>query len=675
MPALTARDLIAIRTYGAPALAPSGDWIALVEQGIDPDQNRNTTRIVRWSVTRPDTTPTPLTRGPSDDKPAFAPDGRALAFLSRRGEPFRQIYLLPLDGGEAVRLTDLDGGVRDFAWLADGSGLVFIASLEDDRLVPQPDPDATESDPFVRYNRDVKVIERMYYRLDGEGYFGRRRSALCHLDLKSRQVRLLAGGPFDHKLAYVEGDGAATVVIANRGADPDRELPVKDLWRVPHDGSGPQRLTDLGLGVEEALATASGERYVLASLPSECGYAQRHLFRVTPDGRAAEDLTGRERGCFGEETAADIGMPASPVMFVGPDDRPWGSWSEAGRVGLARLDADDRIVQVLGGDRGLGGVVCLPDGRFAVCAGDPLHPGYVSLETAQATIARHEATPDWESSFVGSLSRPEGYTVHAPDGPAVDAWYMPPTSDATRDADGRHAAVLEVHGGPSGMYGYRFHFEFQLLCARGFGVAFSNPRGSTGYGDAFCKDIMADWGNHDYQDVIACMDGALARHPEIDPARTGVAGGSYGGFMVNWIVGHTDRFAAAVTMRSVVNRLSTMGTSDMGYLRTRQFGTGPWWESIEPYLHQSPLMWASNIRTPLLIEHQEGDLRCPIEQGEQLYMALKFLGREVRFVRYPDEFHGMSRGGKPWHRVHRLLEIERWFGGHLGAVAQSEAAR
>ncbi|MCL6595120.1 MAG: prolyl oligopeptidase family serine peptidase, partial [Firmicutes bacterium] len=146
----------------------------------------------------------------------------------------------------------------------------------------------------------------------------------------------------------------------------------------------------------------------------------------------------------------------------------------------------------------------------------------------------------------------------------------------------------------------------------------------------------------------------------------------------NWIVGHTDRFAAAVTMRSVVNRMSAMGTSDMGYLRVPQFGGRLWWEDLEPYLHQSPLMWASHIRTPLLIEHQEGDMRCPIDQAEQLYMALRVLGREVVFVRYPDESHGMSRTGKPWHRVHRLVTIRRWFDEHLappsGAGPKGEGA-
>ncbi len=366
-------------------------------------------------------------------------------------------------------------------------------------------------------------------------------------------------------------------------------------------------------------------------------------------------------------------LPAGETLFVGSDGRPWGLWSAGGRVSVVRLDIDDRLVEVLGGDRAIAAAALAADGRLVVCATDPVHPGYVSLEDGGRVIARHEATEGWAAITAADLRRPEHLVGRAADGPPLDVWYLAPASDEGRGADGRIPAVLEIHGGPQGMYGWRFSMEFHLLSASGYGVIYDNPRGSTGYGDAFCRDIMADWGDHDYVDVLAGVDAALAAHAEIDPARLGVAGGSYGGFMVNWIVGHTDRFAAAVTMRSVVNRMSAMGTSDVGYLRLRQFGGGLWWENLEPYLHQSPLLWASNIHTPLLIEHQEGDLRCPIDQAEQLYMALKVLGREVRFVRYPGEFHGMSRTGRPWHRVHRLLGIRQWFDDHLATRADTAA--
>lgn len=250
---------------------------------------------------------------------------------------------------------------------------------------------------------------------------------------------------------------------------------------------------------------------------------------------------------------------------------------------------------------------------------------------------------------------------------AYDVEYSPPAHPRGHtwclrpEGAGPHPTVLEIHGGPMAMYGYRYFHEFQCLVQAGYAVVYTNPRGSQGYGQRFCDAIVGQWGDKDYRDVMAGLDAALSTWTNLDGEHLGTAGGSYGGFMVNWIVSHSQRFQAAVTMRSVVNRFSAMGSSDMGWLRVPQYGTKPWWEEPEPYWQQSPLKYASDIHTPLLIEHQEKDFRLPVEQGEQLYSALKHLGRPVEMVLYPDESHGMSRTGKPWHRVHRLETIIAWF--------------
>ena len=218
------------------------------------------------------------------------------------------------------------------------------------------------------------------------------------------------------------------------------------------------------------------------------------------------------------------------------------------------------------------------------------------------------------------------------------------------------------------MYGYRYFHEFQCLVQAGYAVVYTNPRGSQGYGKSYCETIIGKWGEKDYRDVMAGLDTALSTWPDLDSDNLGTAGGSYGGFMVNWIVSHSQRFKAAVTMRSVVNRLSAMGSSDTGWLRVPIYGTKPWWEEPELYWQHSPLKNVSNIYTPILIEHQEKDFRVPIDQAEQLYSALKYLGRPVEMVLYPDESHGMSRTGKPWHRVHRLHMIIDWFDRHLKSL-------
>jgi dipeptidyl aminopeptidase/acylaminoacyl peptidase len=251
------------------------------------------------------------------------------------------------------------------------------------------------------------------------------------------------------------------------------------------------------------------------------------------------------------------------------------------------------------------------------------------------------------------------------DGTRIHTWCMQPSPVTDRPP-----VILEVHGGPMSMYGYRYVHEFQCLVAAGYAVVYTNPRGSVGYGRAFCEVIRGQWGDRDYRDVMAGLDQALAHWPSLNSERLGIAGGSYGGFMVNWAVSHTDRFQAAVTMRSVVNRFSAMGSSDLGWLRVPQYGSGPWWEDPAPYWQQSPLRYASAIHTPLLIEHQANDQRLPVEQAEQLYSALQYLGRPVEMLLYPEESHGMSRGGRPWHRVHRLHEIVGWFDRYLGAARE-----
>jgi dipeptidyl aminopeptidase/acylaminoacyl peptidase len=224
-------------------------------------------------------------------------------------------------------------------------------------------------------------------------------------------------------------------------------------------------------------------------------------------------------------------------------------------------------------------------------------------------------------------------------------------------------AVLQIHGGPTMMYGYRFFFEFQLLAANNITVVYANPRGSMGYGQAFTAAIRGNWGNQDFADVLNVIDAALLQG-EIDPARLGVAGGSYGSFMVNWIIGHTGRFRAAVSMCGIGNGYSFFGTGDFAFNELSDFGQPPW-RIPDVYLAHSPISHVDSVRTPLLLIHAEKDLRVPISEAEQFYTALKLLGREVLLIRYPDEDHDLSRNGRPWHRVHRQEAITRWFSERL----------
>jgi dipeptidyl aminopeptidase/acylaminoacyl peptidase len=287
-------------------------------------------------------------------------------------------------------------------------------------------------------------------------------------------------------------------------------------------------------------------------------------------------------------------------------------------------------------------------------AGDPLHPGDVyGIELTGAPAELRRLT-DANGSLLAELELAAPEEVVAPSGDGeVHGWLLRPKSGAPAPL------VLYIHGGPHTQYGWSMLHEFQLLAARGYAVLYTNPHGSRGYGQAHVEAIRSDWGGADYRDLMAAVDHAVTL-PGIDPERLGVTGGSYGGYMTNWIVGHTDRFRCGITQRSVVNLHSMGGTCDFNFSESPYFG-GNTWSEPERFLAQSPLSYAGNVRTPLLILHSEGDLRCPIEQAEQLFAALRRQGKEVELVRYPREAnHGLSRCGPPDLRRDRLERILGW---------------
>ncbi|NAP01646.1 prolyl oligopeptidase family serine peptidase, partial [Halomonas sp. MG34] len=257
-----------------------------------------------------------------------------------------------------------------------------------------------------------------------------------------------------------------------------------------------------------------------------------------------------------------------------------------------------------------------------------------------------------------AIAEPETISVKADDGKEIQGWLLKPYGFTEGK---KYPFVLEIHGGPHAMYGQTFFFEMQLLAARGYVVLYTNPRGSHGYGQEFVDACRSDYGGGDYTDLMTSVDYVLDNYSYIDEDRLGVTGGSYGGFMTNWIVGHTNRFKAAVTQRSISNWLSFYGVSDIGFFFTKWEHGLNLLDDPEKLWEISPLKYAENVETPLLILHGELDFRCPVEQGEQLFIALKHLRKEVEFVRFPGANHELSRSGKPAMRQERLNHICRWF--------------
>ncbi len=653
-------DIFEIVTWGQLAPDPLGRRLYFVEQKPDKKTNRMRQRLMAmdWEsmAVRPVTTQT------QDFRPVVSPDGNWLAFLSRRSGSV-QLWRMRLDGGEPEQVSFIQGGVKDFSWAPDLSGWVVVAHIEHGLLerehhVAEPAPDAPDSEWDRYYNRDVKHITHQWYKLDGTGFFDEGRDQLVWVSADGH-MDLLTSGFHNYAEPRFSPTGGALYAL-RRDYDPEGDRPSDtfvDRWEWPGREKTTLELPRWAIG---GLAVSSDGTSIafLASQPDQDhGYGLTSLYRWDADSGRLVDLSSASDHWVSDECGTDVPAPSSAgPRFDG--ERIWALLSDQGRVMVAAFQ-DGQVERFQDRPRAVYDFAPTASG-MALALADPVHPSGIALVGPDGTERIVWAPAPWDGQEDGPVA-PQEFWATEGDGTRVQTWCLRPQSGSS------HPVILEIHGGPMAMYGYRYFHEFQCLTAAGYAVVYTNPRGSTGYGKAFCAVIKGQWGDKDYRDVMAGLEQALERWPELDRNRLGVAGGSYGGFMVNWIIGHDQRFSAAVTMRSVVNRFSAMGSSDMGWLRVPQYGTKPWWEDPAPYWQQSPLKDVSNVHTPLLIEHQEKDFRLPIEQGEQLYSALKYLGRTVEMLLYPDESHGMSRGGKPWHRVYRLRSIQGWFDRFLKA--------
>lgn len=673
-----AEDLWQLKWVSDVAVHPSGSEIVYAVSHADRRTNREQSSL--WRV-KDGSPPQRFTAGDSDSAPVYRPDGRELAFLSRRSGS-RQVWLMPADGGEARQLTRIEGGVSECAWSPDGKRMAIVCGAGPQGLeVEQAAAERTAAEsahPERQFTRDVKIITELFHKLDGDGYFGERRPKLGLIERVSasgedaqedKAVRLLTDGPYPVQDISFTPDGGGILFLSRRQEDYDRRPEEWQLYRIDlGDGEvGPVQALSPGNNFSVLTARMSPDGRTIALLatrPADLGYDNVGLYL------RAEDGTLTRLGEALDRPFADLGI--SDVMAKGYAGVTWGSdgrtvltlFSDCGRVHLVAVDTVLKSVRTLaGGDRRIAGYAATADLRtIALSVTDPVTPSRLTVWRSEDGEERTLDEPSRSFTDEVAVLAPVPFTARAEQGPDLDGFLLLPDSP-----DGsRVPTVLEIHGGPMMMYAWSFFFEFQVLAGRGYAVVFGNPRGSQGYGEGFCSAIRDQWGDLDYADVMAILDEALRMEPKLDSQALGVAGGSYGGYMTNWIVGHTERFKAAATMRSVADWRAMMGTSDVGPEWVHRAGGEPPWTNDPWYVQQSPITYVDRIVTPLLIEHQEGDLRCPIEQAEILFTAVKWLGKApVKFVRYPDEFHGMSRNGKPWHRVHRLQLLTDWFDRYL----------
>ncbi len=635
-------DLYRLALIGDAQIAPDGSRIAYVVKTLDREQNDYLSNIYLWEAGES----RQFTAGDKDSAPRWSPDGEHLAFLSKREEK-TQIYVMPSRGGESVQLTDAKLGAGTPVWSPDGNRIAYVAPVATDEEAEN------EGEPKIPKTR---VIERAVFKFDGQGLINDRRTHIFVVDLATKETIALTGGDFNDSSPAWAPDGEYLAFAADRNEEWDLRS-ASDIWIVHREGGVPRRVTD-GQGVWNVPSfSPDGSRIAFV------GYAKPEtgpstyfpqLWTISRSGGEATNLM------VGTDLAAGHSLLAD--WSIAAEDGPF--WEDSG-------------IYLIISERGTANVYRWQDGLqpvtsgrhdvmdFSVCGGhvactiaDAVHPAEVGLvkDGRIETVTAHNCDVLVEAPPIV----PEHLTFGGAEDAEVDGWLMRPSGYVEGQT---YPLIVYIHGGPATAYGETFFHEFQALAGCGFGVFYCNPHGSTSSGRRFLTSIRGDWGNLDYHDMMAGVDRVL-QEPWVDPRRLGVAGGSYGGFMTNWIISHTDRFAAACTQRSICNMVSQGGISDWAATRGEALGATP--EGNPEHLwNMSPLKYASNVRTPTLIIHSERDDRCPIAQGEEWYMALRRQRVPVRFVRFPEESHGLSRGGKPSRRAERMQHILNWFSTYL----------
>ena len=637
-----------VRTVGNMQIAPDGEWVLYSVSQLDSvrDRSESDLYLTRWDGSRT----LRLTYSPeSEGSPRFSPDGKYISYTSSRGIPSArgaQVFLLDRGGGEAQKLTDVNGGVSGYEWSPDSKRLVLT--------VRDPDPD-TDRPPAADTTRPRPaspiVIDRYQFKQDGQGYLGNRRTHLFIFDVESRKIDQLTTGKFTESNPSWSPDGQWIAFVSERGADPDKEN-NSDIYVV------------------EARVTAQPRQLTKFEGPDGGRPAW------SPDGKTIAYLQGSEPkfAAYGLNKLAVVPVDSGDARVVTASlDRPVGSpvWTADGSAALVQV-VDDRanhlarvrvsdgaVTRLIEGRRTVSSFALAPGGRVAVLTGTATEPNEVFAFDNGRLRALTKENAAWLATV--QLGTTEDFSARGSDGTVVNGLMVKPPS---YKAGTRYPTLLRIHGGPNSQDQHAFSFERELFAASGYVVLAVNYRGSAGRGAEYQKAIYADWGNKEVQDLLAAVDHAVATGVA-DSTRLGIGGWSYGGILTNYAIATTPRFKAATSGAGSSLQTTMYGTDQ--YIFQYDTEVGPPWANKELWDKLSYPFWQANrIRTPTLFLGGERDMNVPITGSEQMYMALRSQGIDTQLIVYPNQNHGITLPSYQRDRYQRYLD---WYAKYLKPTA------
>lgn len=662
---ITVEDLNRIALVEDPRISPDGQWTAYVLTTVDGFENSYKRNI--WIVSTRGGEPVQITRSGKDTHPRWSPDGKTLAFVSARDKK-PQIFLLRVvhPGGEARPLTKMPNGATSPAWSPDGTHIAFLSASnaserarEDsgesdpppaDKLEAKHRDERREQDEANRW--DPRIIQRIPYR-EGTSYLDDRYSQIYVISVADAdsKPRRLTNVDAHHQPPRWTPDGH--FLLTSRSAYPERDMPRRwsSLYRVRVEDGSAERLTDESHSAFDPLPSPDGQWIAYIRNPSESPAEHITRLAVMPSsGGEPRDLNlTLDRGA--DDDSQRWSADSSALFFTAA--------SEGRRSIYQVIPQSGDIQPAVTGDFEALSLDVAADGSIVYSASTASNPSELMICPAgasESTQLTHVNRAFLDEVIVQPLHEIRFQTEG---GQELQGWYMLPVD---YEEGQQVPLILNMHGGPFIMWGpstQSMWHEWQFQAASGYAVFFCNPRGAAGYGERFQKALHAAWGEIAFPDFMAGVD-AMLTTGLVDAQRLVVTGGSYGGFMTAWIVGHTDRFAAAVSQRGVYNLVSFYGVTDIPWFIRDLFDTTPMQDPVTLW-NKSPIAYADRINTPLLILHSENDFRVPISDGEQLFANIRLRGGETQFIRFPREGHEMSRSGEPKHRVKRLEHMVGWF--------------